>query len=101
VVPSEIAAEPEVADQARKVAGGNHQIEHRIPLGRRDRFELALQPVHKGGIIWNRRVSPVAPRPREGPLLNRQRALSFGRGNASSSAGHAETARRIPLRVRQ
>ena len=44
VVPSEITAEPEVADQARKVAGGNHQIEHRIPIGRRDRFELALQP---------------------------------------------------------
>jgi hypothetical protein len=40
----------------------------------------------------NRRVSPVAPRPREGPLLNRQRALSLGRGNRSD--------RRLDARVR-
>ncbi len=46
VVPSEITTEPGVADEARKVAGGDHQIEHRIPIGCRDRFELALQPVH-------------------------------------------------------
>jgi hypothetical protein len=41
VVAFEITAEPGIADQPRKVARGDHQIEHGIPIGRRNRFELA------------------------------------------------------------
>jgi hypothetical protein len=29
----EITAHPGIADQARKVARGDHQVEHRIPIG--------------------------------------------------------------------